>query len=333
SRYAHAAFVVTSGFPNNTREDFESADPKVILGVVRYYDPRTFQPPREVLAFWDKKGDPLELDLNDPRVRAEGLGARAVDQRLWALEMAGIALDAGAPIPVRLQAACLFKREAIALRRLGAEFQDDAQERRFLTEQSERGVSGIGWLLALSGAYEVSVVAPKLAAAGLSGLAESLGGRGLFQFLLSPRGPALVLSSGGVVPLTAAQARLLALVAGVTLAIPAGSPLMMQAVKKAYQDMPNLSKLADKALADSRTKAEADQLLDKFRRGNNNPGKGTKALCAGVSYLRGNYGARVFFRMTSAGIEVLGIASKKVGGLEDKVIAAIRDRYCRGGNN
>lgn len=40
---------------------------------------------------------------------------------------------------------------------------------------------------------------------------------------------------------------------------------------------------------------EADELIQKFLKGNTNPGLGSKNLFENVSYLRGKNGARVFF--------------------------------------
>ena len=39
--------------------------------------------------------------------------------------------------------------------------------------------------------------------------------------------------------------------------------------------------------------------------GNSNPGIGTKHLEGGIFYLRGDYGARGFFRMRGLDIEIL----------------------------
>lgn len=56
---------------------------------------------------------------------------------------------------------------------------------------------------------------------------------------------------------------------------------------------------------------EADELVLKLLKGNVNPGIGSKNLFKNVLYLRGRNGARIFYRNTSNGIEILAKASKE----------------------
>jgi hypothetical protein len=70
---------------------------------------------------------------------------------------------------------------------------------------------------------------------------------------------------------------------------------------------------------------EIDHLTSELAKGNLNPGIGTKALKGtGLSYARGRDGARVFFRETEDGIEIVGKADKNN---EDKVIKRLQELY------
>jgi len=54
----------------------------------------------------------------------------------------------------------------------------------------------------------------------------------------------------------------------------------------------------------------ANFLLEQLSRGNMNPGKGTKAIGKGIFELRSQNGARVYFRKSSTGFEILGYSNK-----------------------
>ncbi|MGB7605591.1 MAG: RHS repeat-associated core domain-containing protein [Lutisporaceae bacterium] len=69
---------------------------------------------------------------------------------------------------------------------------------------------------------------------------------------------------------------------------------------------------------------EANELVEKLLQGNVNPGKGTKNLFKDILYLRGDNGARVFYRNTKNGIEILARASKEN---EIKVIKILEELY------
>ena len=75
-----------------------------------------------------------------------------------------------------------------------------------------------------------------------------------------------------------------------------------------------------------KTQIEANHLINQLSLGNRNPGTGSKSLkgCKNVSYLRGDKGARIFYRETKEGIEILGKANKKN---EQKVIDILRTIY------
>lgn len=69
---------------------------------------------------------------------------------------------------------------------------------------------------------------------------------------------------------------------------------------------------------------EADELVSKLIQGNANPGIGTSNLFKDILYLRGANGARVFYRNTQEGIEILAKASKAN---ESKVIRILDQLY------
>ncbi len=56
--------------------------------------------------------------------------------------------------------------------------------------------------------------------------------------------------------------------------------------------------------------AGIDKLTAQLSSGNLNPGIGSKSLGSGISYARGRDGARVFFRQTGNGVDILGKSSK-----------------------
>ena len=66
---------------------------------------------------------------------------------------------------------------------------------------------------------------------------------------------------------------------------------------------------------------EANQLLDQFQKGNDNPGIGTKTLGKGVCYLRGRKGTRLFYRMEEGKPSWLAVCDKST---EPKAIGILR---------
>ena len=72
----------------------------------------------------------------------------------------------------------------------------------------------------------------------------------------------------------------------------------------------SLIKAAEKMGKDQAIQEEANDLIVKFLNGNTNPGLGSKNLFNDICYLRGSNGARVFYRMTDNGMEILAKASK-----------------------
>lgn len=80
-----------------------------------------------------------------------------------------------------------------------------------------------------------------------------------------------------------------------------------------------------------RIQQEANHLIEQLASGNMNLGKGSKNLFKDINYLRGDNGARVFFRQTKDGIEILEKASKAN---EQKVINLLHKLYDQfGGKN
>jgi len=75
---------------------------------------------------------------------------------------------------------------------------------------------------------------------------------------------------------------------------------------------------------DKNLQKEANGLVQKYLGGNKNPGKGTKSLTSSISYLRGNSGSRVFFRMKGNQMQVLAKSNKAN---EQKVIDILKKNY------
>ena len=76
-------------------------------------------------------------------------------------------------------------------------------------------------------------------------------------------------------------------------------------------------------LAPSRAK-EANQLLQQFKNGNENPGIHTKALGKGISYLRGRKGTRIFFKKQGGSVQWLAVCDKKT---EPKAIKLLQKEF------
>ena len=75
------------------------------------------------------------------------------------------------------------------------------------------------------------------------------------------------------------------------------------------------------------TQREADDLIEQYLRGNTNPGIGTKHLAGDIFYLRGNRGARVFYRENAQGyMEILAKTDKRE---EASVIKAVLEYSAR----
>ncbi len=85
-----------------------------------------------------------------------------------------------------------------------------------------------------------------------------------------------------------------------------------------------LAELAAKSTKNEKVQREMNSLIKKLMDGNDNPGRGTKGLPGGIRYLRGDAGARLFFRKVGDGWEIVGKSDKDQ---EDKVIAELMDLY------
>ncbi|MBQ4523013.1 MAG: hypothetical protein IJA10_08705 [Lachnospiraceae bacterium] len=59
-----------------------------------------------------------------------------------------------------------------------------------------------------------------------------------------------------------------------------------------------------------RIQKEANHLINELLGGNTNPGLGTQNLFKDITYLRGRNGARIFYRTTNEGCEILAKANK-----------------------
>ena len=90
------------------------------------------------------------------------------------------------------------------------------------------------------------------------------------------------------------------------------------------KDDPGLVKAAEEMGKDMRVQDEANNLINQLLKGNENPGIGSKNLFKDIMYLRGRNGARIFYRITPKGIEILGKASKAN---EQKVINILQKLY------
>ncbi|MDH0864173.1 polymorphic toxin-type HINT domain-containing protein [Mitsuaria sp. GD03876] len=84
--------------------------------------------------------------------------------------------------------------------------------------------------------------------------------------------------------------------------------LATKAVSSRIKESPRLVKEAD--VAGKSHQESLDRLMEQLRKGNTNPGIGTKPIGSGLSEARARDGARVYFRETENGIEILGKSSK-----------------------
>jgi hypothetical protein len=97
------------------------------------------------------------------------------------------------------------------------------------------------------------------------------------------------------------------------------------AMSSAIGDDSFLTKAAQQAGRNQRVQQEMDGLFGQLSEGNMNPGLGTKSLSGtDVSYARGRNGARLFFRNTDSGIQIVGKADK---GNESAVIRRLTELY------
>ncbi|MFG3476610.1 hypothetical protein ACGF3K_15275 [Streptomyces sp. NPDC047980] len=71
-----------------------------------------------------------------------------------------------------------------------------------------------------------------------------------------------------------------------------------------------LAKLAEKSTKNQAVQREMNQLINKLMDGNDQPGRGSRALSHGIRYLRGDAGARLFFREVDGGFEIIGKSDK-----------------------
>ena len=76
----------------------------------------------------------------------------------------------------------------------------------------------------------------------------------------------------------------------------------------------------------SKLSKEANGLIEQLANGNMNPGIGTKNIrgVSGISEARSRGGARVYFRNTDEGVDILGYSNKSN---QQKVINRIKDVY------
>lgn len=69
---------------------------------------------------------------------------------------------------------------------------------------------------------------------------------------------------------------------------------------------------------------EANQLLQQFENGNENPGIGSKALGKGISYLRGRKGTRLFYKKQGDKVQWLAVCDKST---EPKAIKQLQKEF------
>ncbi len=87
------------------------------------------------------------------------------------------------------------------------------------------------------------------------------------------------------------------------------SPPCPPIVSSRLNESPRLIKEAE--FAGKSHQEGIDRLLEQLRKGNLNPGIGTKPVGHGFSEARARDGARVYFRETDVGIEILGKSNKE----------------------
>ncbi len=96
-------------------------------------------------------------------------------------------------------------------------------------------------------------------------------------------------------------------------------------VRSLVKKIPPLYEIAQGLGENPRWRAEANNLVQQYIRGNRNPGIGTNHLFGAISYLRGRNGARIFFRAVGGdSFEILAYADKST---EPRVIALLELYY------
>lgn len=85
-----------------------------------------------------------------------------------------------------------------------------------------------------------------------------------------------------------------------------------------------LIRYAEQATTNKAVQVEMDALFLQLSRGNMNPGSGTKFLFNGVYKARSAGGARLYFRNSPFGVEILGKSSKAN---QSQVINTLREMY------
>lgn len=100
----------------------------------------------------------------------------------------------------------------------------------------------------------------------------------------------------------------------------------MKEVESKFEEDSSLVKYSEKAKKNQKIEKEIDNLIEKLRLGNMNPGKGSKTLFTNIKYARGAKGARVYFREVNGKIEILGI-SNKVKKQQQAVIEILKQKY------
>ncbi|EAY24864.1 putative cell wall-associated protein [Microscilla marina ATCC 23134] len=91
------------------------------------------------------------------------------------------------------------------------------------------------------------------------------------------------------------------------------------------KEVPAIAKLAEQTFVGNEAlRNEANGLLEQVKKGNDNPGIGTKSIGDGIHELRGRKGVRIYFKNTDNGIEILGYSDKKN---QQKVIKKLKEVY------
>jgi RHS repeat-associated protein len=105
------------------------------------------------------------------------------------------------------------------------------------------------------------------------------------------------------------------------------APVQYNKITSVIHDDPFLVRAAERAGKDTRVQTDLNNMLRQLQQGNMNPGLETRSLPGtDVFYARSRAGARLFFRNTGDGIEIVAKASKAN---EDVVIARLKELYGR----
>jgi len=79
-------------------------------------------------------------------------------------------------------------------------------------------------------------------------------------------------------------------------------------LKSKVKEDTTLYRLAKEIEGNTIIQRDINRLLEELKKGNENPGIGTRKLFKNISYLRGHRGGRVFYRPSEEGYEILGYA-------------------------